>query len=426
MNEAFLHYLWQFQQFEKSDLRTSTKDTITVLKTGFYNTNSGPDFINARILINEIEWVGNVEIHIKSSDWKVHKHQEDEAYNNVILHVVWENNQLIVRQDGSLIPTLELKSITDFELINKYQYLIDNQSIIPCQEAYSKVSDLSKFAMLDKVLTKRLQQKAAIVNELFENNKGDWEETAYQLLARNFGFKLNSDVFLRLAQNLPLKVLQKHRDNLFQIESMFFGQAGLIEIYDEYAEKLSQEYEFFAIKFSLKARQLNSYEWKFLRTRPANFPTIRLAQLAKLVTQQQSFFSLFTQSNSIEEIRNALKIEQSSYWQEHFNFGKTSNKKLLGLGISSINNIIINTAIPLLAFYAEKIGNHELINRCINFLENLPAEENSICDIWKNMGLSIKTAFDSQASIELYNSFCTKKQCLQCNIGVEILKNPPE
>lgn len=422
MNEAFLHYLWQFQQFDKSNLQTIVAEKISVLKTGFLNINAGPDFTNARLQINEIEWVGNVEIHIKSSDWKLHKHQENEAYNNVILHVVWENDQPIVRQDGSLIPTLALKAITDIKLLEKHQYLIDNQSIIPCKEQFNAISDLSKISILDKALAKRLQQKAQIVHEIFEQNNGDWEETAYQLLARNFGFKLNSDTFLRLAQNLPLKVLQKHRNNLLQIEAMLFGQAGLIEKADEYSVKLEQEYDFFATKFSLKSTKLGSHEWKFLRTRPANFPTIRIAQLAKLITQQQSFFSLFTQTNSIENLRNALKIEQSTYWQEHYNFGKAASRELVGLGKDSINNILINTAIPLLACYSEKTDNQDLMTRCVSFLEALPAEDNHITEMWEGLGLKIKTAFDSQASIELYNNFCTQKRCLQCNIGIEILR----
>ena len=422
MNEAFLHYLWQFQQFYKSNLHTIAGEKIVVLKTGILNTDSGPDFSHARLQINDIEWAGNVEIHINSSDWKIHKHQNDEAYNNVILHVVWENDQAITRQDGSVIPTLELKPIADINLLNKYQHLIDNQSLIPCKEHFSQVSSLSKIGILDKVLAKRLQQKAQIVEQIHEQNKGDWEETAYQLLARNFGFKLNSETFLRLAQNLPLKVLQKHRNNLTQIEAMLFGQAGLIENVDEYSEKLTQEYGFFAAKFSLKPNQLGSHEWKFLRTRPANFPTIRIAQLAKLITQQQSFFSLFTQTSSIEDLRNALKIEQSIYWQEHYNFGKIANKKLVGLGKDSINNILINTVIPLLACYSEKTDNQELMNRCVSFLENLPAEKNHITEMWEGLGLEIKTAFDSQASIELYNNFCTQKRCLQCNVGIEILR----
>ncbi|WP_435355949.1 DUF2851 family protein [Emticicia sp. SJ17W-69] len=422
MSEAFLYYLWQFQQFDKLNLKTITGENIIVLKTGILNTDAGPDFTNARLQINEIEWVGNVEIHIKSSDWKLHKHQQNEAYNNVILHVVWENDQSIIRQDGSLIPTLELKSITDIFLFEKYKYLVDNQLIIPCKEHFSNVSDLSKFAVLDKVLAKRLQQKAQIVEEIFEQNNGDWEETAYQFLAKNFGFKLNSDTFLRLSQNLPLKILQKHRDNLFQIETMLFGQAGLLEMADEYSEKMIKEYDFLATKFSLKENRLKPQEWKFLRTRPANFPTIRLSQFAQLITQQQSFFSLFTQTETIENLRNVLKIEQSSYWQTHYHFGKLASKPSQGLGVDSINNILINTVIPLLAFYSQKTNNHHFMDRCVQFLEALPAEKNHITDTWETLGLVIKTAFDSQASIELFNNFCTQKKCLQCSVGIEILK----
>ncbi len=422
MTEAFLHYLWQFQQFDKSNLQTISSEPISVLKTGILNTDAGPDFSHARLQINDIEWAGSVEIHINSSDWKNHNHQENEAYNNVVLHVVWEDDKPILRQDGSSIPTLELKPISDITLLHKYQQLLDNQSVIPCESYFKVVSVLSKIGILDRVLTKRLEQKAQIVSELFKQNNGDWEETAYQLLARNFGFKLNSEAFLRLAQNLPLKVLQKHRNNATQIEAMLFGQAGMLENVDEYSAKLTQEYDFFATKFSLKSTQLGSHEWKFLRTRPANFPTIRLAQLAKLISQQQSFFSLFTQTNNIEDLRSALKIEQSAYWQEHYNFGKVAGKNLVGLGRDSVNNILINTVIPLLACYSEKIDNQELMSRCVSFLEALPAEKNHITEMWEGLGLEIKTSFDSQASIELYNNFCKQKRCLSCNVGVEILK----
>ncbi|CAH0994694.1 hypothetical protein EMA8858_00806 [Emticicia aquatica] len=422
MTEAFIHYLWQFQQFDQSNLQTISGEKISVFKTGFLNTNAGPDFTNARIQIGTIEWAGNVEIHLRSSDWKLHKHQQDEAYNNVILHVVWENDQPIVRQDKSLIATLELKKITDIGLLYKYQNLLDNQAIIPCKELFSEASNLSKIAILDKVLAKRLEQKAQVVEELYNKNNGDWEETTYHFLAKNFGFKLNSEAFLSLAQNLPLKVLQKHRNNLFQIEAMLFGQAGLLDSVDDYSAKLKQEYDFFSTKFSLKSSALSAKQWKFLRTRPANFPTIRLAQFANLLTQQQSFFSLFTQTDSLENIQKALKVEQSVYWQEHYNFGKKANKKLVGLGKDSTNNILINTVIPLLALYSQKTDNQYIMDKCIRFLETIPAEKNHITDIWESLGLTIKSSFDSQASIELYNNFCMQKRCLQCNVGIEILK----
>ena len=423
MTEAFIHYLWQFQQFNKSLLKTVTDEALTIFRTGMLNTDAGPDFSNARLQIGEIEWIGNVEIHIRASDWQKHRHQHDRAYNNVILHVVWENDEIILRQDGSPIPTLALKQITDINLLSKYQELITaNAPLIPCETHFKRVSDLSKIAVLDKALMKRLIQKSTFVEELLEQNKGDWEETTYQLLVRNFGFKLNSEPFLRLARVVPLKVLQKHKDNLFQIEAMLFGQAGLLIGDDEYSNKLLQEYKFFMSKFSWEDKNLHLHEWKLLRTRPANFPTIRIAQLARLITQQKSFFSLFTQTDSIESLRKALLIEQSPYWQEHYEFGKKAAKRLRGLGMDSVNILLINTVIPLLACYAQKIDNQVFMDRAISFLEAFPAENNYITEIWREVGLEIKTAFDSQASIELYNHYCTQKKCLQCNIGVEILK----
>jgi hypothetical protein len=437
MNEQFLHYLWQFQQFDKSDLRTQAGEAISIYKTGFLNTNAGPDFTDARIKIGEIEWVGNVEIHINSSHWNQHQHQYNPAYENVILHVVWENDQAILRHDNSTIPTLELKSITNPEILKKYSQLIENQSVIPCESQFREVSELSKIAILDKVLTKRLQQKAEIAAELLHQNNGDWEETAYQLLARNFGFKLNAEPFLRLAQNLPLKILQKHRDNLMQIEAMLFGMSKLQPLptltsvsrpegegfsTDDYPNKLKSESEFLLKKFGLNESKLAAHEWKFLRTRPANFPTVRIAQFAKLVYQQKSFFSLFTQTDSVKELKEKLQVNQSEYWTNHHHFDKISSRKLTGLGKDSIENLIINTVIPLLVCYAQSIDNQDLMERAIRFLEALPAEKNRITDIWEGLEMSIKTAYDSQGCIELYNNYCTQKRCLQCNIGIEILK----
>ncbi|RYU94951.1 DUF2851 family protein [Emticicia agri] len=422
MTEAFIHYLWQFQQFNKTLLQTTNQEPIKVLKTGILNTDAGPDFSQARLQIGEIEWAGNIEIHIKSSDWNNHNHQFDGAYNNVILHVVWHHDKPILREDGSEIPTLELRPITDGVLLNKFQTLLANKTVIPCASQFRTVSALARIATLDKVLAKRLIQKSKIVEELLGENNGDWEETTYQLLAKNFGFKINSEAFLRLAKNLPLKILQKHRDNLTQIEAILFGQSGLLEEVDEYSKKLAQEYNFFAVKFSLKAQMLNVHEWKLLRTRPANFPTIRIAQLAKLITLQKSFFSLFTQTESIEDLRRALQIQQSEYWQEHYHFDKKAERKSKGIGKDSVDNLLINTVIPLLACYSQKMDNQSYMDRAIAFLESLPPESNHIIDMWKNLGLTIKSAFDAQASIELYNNFCSQKKCLQCNIGVEILK----
>ncbi len=423
MTESFLHYLWQFQQFDKNNLQTVNQEVVRILKTGRLNTDAGPDFLHARLIIDSIEWVGNVEIHINASDWHAHAHDFDGAYNNVVLHVVWENDVMICRKDGTPIPTLALKEITNAVIENKYYQIIGYQGFIPCEKHISEVSTLSKLSMLDKVLVKRLEDKAAFVRELFEKNKGDWEETAYQLLAKNFGFKLNSEVFLRLAQNLPLKYLAKHRNDVLPIEAMLFGQSGLMEEVDDYSRSLSKEYHFYAIKYGLKEQQLSDFEWKFLRTRPTNFPTIRISQLAVLISRQQSLFSMCTQTSTLEDLRKMFGIENSKYWQTHYHFNKETTRKMAVLGKDSIDNLIINSVIPLLVFYSQYIDSESYMERALLFLEQMSAERNHLTQAWETLGFEVKNAHDSQSLIELYRNYCSEKKCLSCQIGFEILKS---
>lgn len=433
MQEAFLHFLWQFQYFDKHNLTTAQGESVQVIKTGFPHTNSGPDFSQARIWIGGIEWAGSVEIHLHASDWNAHTHQHDGAYENVILHVVWKNDGLVFRKDGSSIPTLELANRTDIRLLQRYEALMVNRNAIPCASQFGEVNDLQKLSMLDRALTQRLQSKAQAIEELLKANQYDWEQTAYQALAKNFGFKLNSDAFLALSKAMPLKVLQKHRDNPTQIEAMLFGQAGLLPEEwekgeksepDEYTVLLRREFAFLSHKYELATQQLEARQWKFLRLRPANFPTVRLAQFARLVTEQASLFSLLVQEESIKGITKALAVQQSDYWQQHYTFGKKTTAKVPALGKSAIDNILINTVVPLLVCYANQKANRLFLDRAVEWLEQLPAESNHITHSWQELGLKVKNAFDSQASIELYNYFCTQKQCLQCNVGNALVKNP--
>ena len=421
--EEFINYIWQYQQFTKTNLLTTDGQALTVLNVGFYNQDAGPDFSNARLVIAGIEWAGNVEIHSKASDWFLHHHEINDAYENVVLHVVWEADKPVFRKDGTLIPTIALKDKVAKDLILKYNYLIDNQLIIPCQEQFGGIEHFYKIRALDAAMLERLGQKSRIVYEKWEANNRDWEQTTFELLARNFGFKINAEPFEQLAKNLPLKVLQKHRDNRLSVEAMVFGVAGLLQSNsDVYASQLKQEYDFYKAKFELADKQMNAHEWKFLRLRPANFPTIRLAQFAALMHAQQSLFSLFTETKSYKKIIENLKVKQNSYWQKNYDFGKESARETVGLGKASIENIIINTVVPLLFTYGQYIDNQELKDRAIAFLEEIKAEENHITAHWEGLGLPIKTAFDSQASIELFNNFCSKKQCLRCAIGRVILK----
>lgn len=426
MSEDFLYFLWQFQYFQKTNLQTAGGEALQILAVGLRNTNAGPDFLNGRVLIDGLEWVGNVEMHLRSSDWHRHTHTHDRAYDSVILHVVWENDAVIERPDGSLVPTLALKPLTSLLLLQKYRSLLDSREVIPCARQFEGVPELQKRSMLDRALLQRLQRKAATVHEMLARNQQDWEETTYQLLAQNFGFKINAEPMLRLAQGLPLKVLLKHRDNLTQLEALLLGQSGLLTNApgaDDYSMMLEREYAFLATKYGVNSHQLRAHEWKFLRLRPANFPTVRLAQLATLIRQQTSFFSLFIHANTVPQLSNVLHVQQSDYWRKHYLFQKESAVKVPSLGKTSVENIIINTVVPLLAAYSEARDNRSFLDKAMGFLEQLPTEKNHVTEVWGTLGQSAKNAFDSQGVIELYTHFCQPKRCLDCTIGTTLLRH---
>lgn len=435
MQEAFVHYLWQFQFFDKESLQTTLQEPLQVLAVGQANTQAGADFQNANVIIDSIKWFGSVEIHLKTSDWLLHQHQKDRSYENVILHVVWEDDlgkkeSYIRRQDGSLIPVLALKNRVDRLLVEKYYALIQYpQSPILCSPQLSQIKQITQISMLDKALMERLKLKAEAVLQLLEENKGDWEVTTYQWTAQCFGFKVNSEPFLRLGKHLPYLVLQKHKDNLLQLEALLFGQAGLLEIgeeneanNDEYLALLKREYEFLSHKYGLKTNQLKPHHWKFLRLRPANFPTIRLAQFAQMLHQKDALFDTFIKTESYEKLYAFFGLTQSAYWQKHYLFGKVSEQKIGKMGKESIYNLIINTVVILLVAYVNKTDNQIFIEKAIHFLEHIPPEKNHILTDWKEAGIEAKNAFDSQALIGLFNYYCKQKKCLQCAIGVSLLK----
>ena len=424
MQEAFLHFLWQYQNFTDFQLKTTEGQSVKVLKIGFLNSNAGPDFLDARLLINDIEWVGHVEIHLKASDWFVHGHQQNPAYQNVILHAVWEADKPILHPDGSAIPTLLLQPIANLDLINRFENLVQNPNPIACASQFGTIDQIHKLSMLDKALITRLEQKAELVHQLLATTQNDWEETTYRLLAKNFGFKINADTFLKLAERLPLKILQKHRNNLQQIEALVFGVAGFLEENeqaDEYWLGLKNEFAFLKAKYQLTDKILGKFEWKFLRLRPANFPTVRLAQFAKLIEQMSSLFSVFINTESSKAINQSLKVSQSAYWKDHFVFGKATDK-VPSMGKSSVENLIINTVVPLLVAYSQSQDNPDFLDKAIELLENCPAEENFITNIWNDLGLKVKNAHDSQALIQQYNMMCTPKKCLRCNVGIALLR----
>lgn len=423
--EAFLHYLWQFQQFSGADLRAESGEAVQVLHPGWLNSHAGADFQEARLLLDDVEWVGTVEIHRRSSDWFQHNHQADGAYENVVLHVVWQHDAPVTRRDGTHIPTLALAPRTDLALLARYQALLDAREPIPCAAQFERVGELPKLSMLDRALMQRLQTKAEAVVGLFLKTGNDWEETAWRVVARAFGFKLNAEPMERLAGALPPKILQKHRGNPLQLEALLFGTAGLLSDpaeADEHAARLGQEFGFLEKKYGLADRRLSTHEWKFLRLRPAGFPTVRLAQLAALVNRHPHFFALLTQTDSAQALRAALDAPQSDYWQRHYVWGKPAAHSVPGLGEEALNSLIINAAVPLLAAYARERGQSDFLEKAIRLLEELPAEKNSVIAEWRALGLRVKTAFDSQGALEWHARFCTPRQCFRCNVGAALLK----
>lgn len=423
MTESFLHYLWQFQYFDKKELKTTSCELVQVLHPGMRNTHAGPDFSEAKIKIGNLEWRGSVEIHIKASGWNDHRHGDDAAYEKVILHVVWENDKPISRSDNSAMPTLELKNKVDPSLWSTYKKLFTSAERIPCSSLWRKVDDLVKLSMLDKALTQRLETKASVVIEMLQRNQGDWEETAYQLLSKNFGFKVNTDSFQRLAESLSYRILLKHIDQPYQVEALLFGQAGFLEKVriDEYTRLLVREFKLLEKKYGLESKRLHKSQWRFLRLRPANFPTVRLAQLAAVIHQRKNIFSTILNTIDFKDLYAWLAVQQSDYWKAHYQFGKVTNSVPV-LGRSSIQNLIINTAVPLLAAYAITHDYHSYMERAVDWLQQIPAEKNTITRQWTELGYNAKTSFDSQALIELYIAYCMKRRCLDCAVGASLIQ----
>ncbi len=425
MNESFLHYIWQFQYFRKDDLKTSEREELQIFQPGIRNSNSGPDFEEAKIKIGKLEWRGSVEIHINASGWNDHHHSTDQAYEKVVLHVVWENDKLIQRTDGSTMPTLELKNRVDPALWNRYKKLFTSVESIPCANSWPAIPEITKLLMIEKTVVQRLESKSELVKTLLLKNNNDWEETCYHLLCKNFGFKVNAEPMLQLAQVLPYKILLKHLDKPIQIEALLFGHAGFLEKVkeDEYTTALKREYNLLGKKYSLNARQMNVVQWKFLRLRPANFPTVRLAQLASLLSSQKNLFSKILERTSYKHLTSLLEVEQSEYWQHHYQPGKKSKTAVPSLGKSSVQNIMINTITPLLTAYGQLHDEQVFIDRAVEILQHIPAENNKIIREWSGLGYKVTSAFDSQGLIELHNNFCMKHRCLECNVGLHIIKS---
>lgn len=416
MNEDILQFIWSMQLFDTSALQSTQGEKIEILQKGNLNKNAGPDFLHSKIKIGNTVWAGNVELHIKSSDWKLHAHSDDPAFGNVILHVVFTD-------DGydTGLPVLELNGKIPGLLLRKYKAMMQTSAWIPCERHIRSFPQLKWRAWMERLTAERLESKSVHIEERLHYNKNNWEETFYQLLARSFGAPVNSDAFEMVAQNIPLNILRRHAGNIIQTEALLFGAAGFLEgsFNELYPHKLQSEYVFLKKKYSLPDGV--TIDWKFSKMRPAAFPTIRLSQLASLLANADALFDKLVLESDPKQMEAVFKLQPSDYWKEHYHFKKVAKVSVAGLGKSTVQVIIMNTVAPFKYIYGVKQGKQELIDEAIALLEKFPAEKNSITLNWENLGFKPENAADSQAMIQLKKEYCNQKRCLHCHVGYFVL-----
>lgn len=423
-SEDFLHFIWQFKLFGNNKLYTTQGEIVSVLHPGALNKDAGPDFSKAKLLIGDTTWVGNVEIHIKSSDWILHQHQLDKAYDNVILHVVYEDDQPINRSDQTLVPTLIIRGLFPPHVLLNYQQLINAVNDFPCQKQIANVDEFVIDSFLARILVERLVHKSAEVYDKLANLKNDWDETFYHLVAKNFGFKVNALPMQMLAQSLPQQLFAKHKDNPTQIEALIFGQAGFLNqnFEEQYPLNLKREYLFLQKKYNLKP--LDVSVWKFLRMRPQNFPTLRLAQFSALIVASNHLFAKILTINDVKTMHSLFeKLPVNTYWKTHYHFNKKASDVSLQLGKKSIENLLINTLSVTLFAYGKTLNCQNYIDKALALLEILPPEKNNVIQQFLTAGVKVKTSFYSQAILQLKKNYCNEKKCLNCGVGIKLLKH---
>lgn len=424
-NEDFVQAVWKYQYFEKRDLETTHGQSLIIQKIGFQNNHEGPDFLESQVVLDKVEFFGNIEVHVKASDWQMHRHQEDSKYDSVILHVVWEDDMEVFRNDGSRIPTLELKGKVLLDVIRNYRRLARSRKKLLCGDFLPEVQSIIKFSMLEKALVERLHEKSTLIRNQIQDTAGDWEEVAYRWLFYCFGFKVNSDAMLKLAQTLPYKILKKHGNQPLVQEALLLGQAGFCypSEPDDYTAFVRREYEFYKKKYSLP-EPLYPSEWKFMRVRPTNYPSIRIAQLVAVLNQSSNLFSLLTSSVSkIEDLIKLFQVTPHPYWQHHYQLSKESKRQQPKMLSNQMIQLLgINFVVPLWYAYGGYIDDSSWKERCFDFLQQIPAEANRIIEMYQVEDWSPENAFDTQGMIGLHHNYCNPKKCLNCKIGQNLLR----
>lgn len=429
--EQLLHYCWKHRLFPLDGLRTTEGEEVEVIDPGLHNHNAGPDFFNAKVKIGGQLWVGNVEIHDRASDWFLHGHEKDVHFNNVILHVVGLADTQAETADGCRPPQMELQ--VPEQVRHNYDELIKTDSYPPCYRIIPSLSRLTKHSWMSALETERLERKTEDIKRRADRCQGSWEAAYFVTMARNYGFGINAEAMEQWALSIPLNDVGHHRDDIFQIEAFFMGQAGLLDplsiperhrqaaITDEYFFRLNNEYRFLAHKFSLQP--IDFHCWRFLRLRPQNFPHIRISQLANLYFHRRANLSQLIECKDIKSVKELLSTSVTSYWQTHYAFGCESKPNEKHLSDASLNLLLINTVVPMLFAFGRHKLDDTLCDRAFDFLEQLKAEDNHITRTWKDIGLDVENAGDSQALIQLKNEYCDRRDCLRCRFGYEYLRN---
>lgn len=425
-SEDLLQFIWKHRLFMQQNLQTASGKILRIHTTGKHNTHSGPDFEAANLSIGDVDWFGNIEIHLSSSDWEVHQHQHDKAYNNVILHVVYEHDRDIKREDGTVPETLVLKPLIKENTLSKYEEMMGNVHWIPCERLIDRVDPFYVDHWLSGVVVERLIEKSGTVLQLLDQYQGNWEEVCYIVAARSFGFKTNSDAFEMLARSLPQSLIAKNKGNKITFEALLFGQSGLLDGFEtdeNYPLLLRKEYDHFKRAYSLK--RMDAHNWRFLRMRPAGFPSMRIAQFAALCYKSSHLFAKIIETEDVTlhfELLSELAV--SEFWKTHYHFkSKTERPHSNQLGKQAINSIVLNTIAVMLFTYGRFIGNEIYVDRAVKLLESLPSEQNSIVKQFDALGVKCENAVHSQALIHLKTIYCDQKRCLDCEVGLQIIKN---
>ncbi|MEJ4086931.1 DUF2851 family protein [Galbibacter orientalis] len=421
MKEDFLHYIWKFKKFSTNNLKTESGETLEVISLGTHNLLAGPDFLNAQLRIDGQHWAGNVEIHEKSSFWYAHHHEKDEAYTNVILHVVWEHNTEVFSKNNSPIATLVLKNILQKETLISYQALINKcSSFVNCESEVTEIDSFFRNRWLERLYVERLNDKSKLILQKLQESKNDWEAVLYKMLLKNFGLKINGEAFFELSEELPFSILRKNRDSVLTVEALLFGVSNMLEVEcaDQYFIDLKEEYKYLESKYVLKKSHLTP---AYFKLRPYNFPTIRLSQIASLYNKEVNLFQQLVSCNELENYYTIFDVSASNYWEQHYTFGKeTTSSKIKKLSKSFIDLLIVNTILPLKFCYLKATG-EDASESIFLMIEKIKKEDNRIINSFDKIGFKTNTALGSQAQLQLYNNYCSKNKCLQCEIGVKLM-----